>query len=284
MKKGQTSKRNGIQDILFPMQYMNITQGNNEQVSHIGVNALDLAGKDTDRDLFFAPFDVICITTGDKNVEGNAVFWQSQNKVRYADGSIDYATIMVLHDDNLNGIYEGVKYTQGTQIAQEGTAGNATGNHNHFEIAKGKFTHKYDMNSYGIYHLPNSISADKCCFIDNTTIINDKKMKWKYLSDVPVKPEEDQITKGEILNSIPKDFISEHAFFTCMVDKLMIRRAPSLKGSLTGDWYKKGMSFEYEGYVKRENYIWVSYIGKDKTRRWVAVREVNTNKPYGIFK
>ena len=34
MKKGQTSKRGGIQDILFPMEYMNITQGNNGQYSH----------------------------------------------------------------------------------------------------------------------------------------------------------------------------------------------------------------------------------------------------------
>lgn len=201
MKKGQTSKRNGVQDILFPMEYMNITQGNNGQFSHQGVNALDLAGKDTGRDLFYAPFDVKCVATGDRNTEGNAAFWESTSKVRFADGTIDYATIMVLHDNSLAGIYPGVRYSQGTQIGQEGTAGFATGNHNHFEIAKGKFTHKYDQNNYGVYHLPRSISADKCCFIDGTSIINGNGMKWKKLADVktnnnkpaPSKEKVDQI-------------------------------------------------------------------------------------------
>ena len=122
MKKGQTSKREGIQDILFPMEYMNITQGNNGQYSHQGANALDLAGKDTGRDLFYAPFDVRCVATGDRNTEGNAAFWQSVNQVRYADGTVDYATIMVLHDNSLNGIYPGATYKQGAQIGQEGTA------------------------------------------------------------------------------------------------------------------------------------------------------------------
>ena len=186
MKKGQTSKRGCYQDVLFPMEYMNVTQGNNGQFSHMGVNALDLAGKDTGRDLFYAPFDVKCVATGDRNTEGNAAFWESTQKVRFADGTIDYATIMVLHDNSLSGIYPGVRYTQGTQIGQEGTAGFATGNHNHFEIAKGKFNHKYDQNKFGVFHLPKSISADKACFVDNTTILNGNGMKWKKLADVKV--------------------------------------------------------------------------------------------------
>ena len=44
MKKGQTSKRGGIQDILFPMKYMNITQGNNGQYSHQGVMLKSASG------------------------------------------------------------------------------------------------------------------------------------------------------------------------------------------------------------------------------------------------
>lgn len=80
-----------------------------------------------------------------------------------------------------------------------------------------------------------------------------------------------------VLNSIPSDFVYEKATFICSVDKLNIRRLPSLKGQLTGDWYKKGMSFNHDGYVKRDGYVWCSYIGGDNTRRWVAVREINTN-------
>lgn len=145
MQAHQKSIKDGIQNILFPVEHMNITQGNNGSYSHQGVNALDLAGYKGGCSPLYAPFDVVCVGVDGPDL-GNAVFWQSQNKVRFADGTIDYATIMIIHDNNLDGIRAGVKYSQGTQIANAGTAGRATGNHNHFEIAKGKFTHKYDLN------------------------------------------------------------------------------------------------------------------------------------------
>lgn len=287
MKQNQKSTRNGVQDILFPMEHMNITQGNNGQYSHQGVNALDLAGRDGGRDLFHAPFDVECMAT-DSPQNGNAVFWQSSAKVRFADGTIDYATIMIIHDNSLGGIYKGVKYPQGTQIAQEGTAGNATGNHNHFEIAKGKYSHMYNLNGQGVYSLPNSISADKACFIDGTVIINGNGMAWKKLSDVSTAPKPSAPAGGNVLNSKPSDFITESATFVCGVDKLNIRKAPSTQGALTGDWYTKGMSFNYDGYVRREGYVWLSYIGKDGTRRWVSGGELNDKNvrvvSYGTFK
>lgn len=180
MKPGQTSIRDGIQNILFPMCYMNITQGNDGVYSHQGVYALDLAGSDGGRDAFYAPFDVVCKAI-DTPKNGNAVWWESQNKVRFADGTIDYATIMVIHDNSIAGIFVGAKYSQGTQIAVEGTAGNATGNHLHFEIAKGKYQKMYHQNQYGVYHLPGSVNAANCCFVDDTTIINDNGMNWKHL-------------------------------------------------------------------------------------------------------
>lgn len=181
MKLNQKSVTNGVQNIIFPMQYMNITQGNDGRYSHQGVYALDLAGKDGGRDPFYAPFDVVCRAI-DSATNGNAEFWESQKPVRFADGSIDYATIMVLHDNSTDGVYVGAKYAQGTQIAMEGTAGNATGNHNHFEIAKGKFSKMYNRNQYGVYHLPNSTNAANCCFADDTIIINGDGMAWKYTS------------------------------------------------------------------------------------------------------
>ncbi len=182
MKKGQTSKRGGYEDILFPMEVCNITQGDNVG-THKGTYATDLAGKDTGRDLFYAPFSVVCKAVDAAN--GNAVWWESQNKVRFADGTIDYATIMIVHDNSLGGIYVGTKYKQGIQIAQEGTAGKATGNHLHFEIAKGKYDHMYDLNKYGVYHLPNNMPIENACFMDNT-IIKQGIAKWKYLKDVKV--------------------------------------------------------------------------------------------------
>ena len=45
MQAHQKSMKDGIQNILFLVEHMNITQGNNGSYNlHQGVNALDLAG------------------------------------------------------------------------------------------------------------------------------------------------------------------------------------------------------------------------------------------------
>ncbi|MFV0467421.1 MAG: hypothetical protein ACK5MK_00675, partial [Dysgonomonas sp.] len=74
-------------------------------------------------------------------------------------------------------------------MAQEGTAGNADGNHLHIEVKNGKFEKgtygMYDLNSYGVYHMRNNCPIEKVCFMDGTTI-KVGKADWKYIKDVPV--------------------------------------------------------------------------------------------------
>lgn len=182
MKPNQTSVRGGIQDVLFPMATANVTQGDFEG-NHPWYGS-DLAGADTGRDLLYAPCDVKCVATNPN--DGNAVWWQSVDKVRHADGTIDYLAIMILHDNNLDGIYVGAVYKQGQQIAQEGTAGYATGNHLHVEFAKGAYTKQYAQNAKG-YYLPNGVAVETVCFIDNTALIGScANWDWKHTSDVPV--------------------------------------------------------------------------------------------------
>lgn len=94
-------------------------------------------------------------------------------------------------------------------------------------------------------------------------------------------------TTENILNYIPSDFIREKATFypNCTIK---IRKAPSLKGVDTGLYYKQGMHVNYDGYVKREGYCWISWIGSDNSRRWMACGELNSKgynaNPYGVFK
>lgn len=90
-----------------------------------------------------------------------------------------------------------------------------------------------------------------------------------------------------ILNYIPNDFKREIGVFYPNAT-IKIRRAPSLKGKDTGLYYTSGMYVQYDGYVKREGYCWISWIGSDNSRRWMACGELdargyNTN-PYGVFK
>ena len=93
--------------------------------------------------------------------------------------------------------------------------------------------------------------------------------------------------KQDILNYIPSDFHQEIGTFypNCMIK---IRRAPSLKGKDTGLYYTSGMHVQYDGFVKREGYCWISWIGSDNSRRWMACGELNSRgyntTPYGVFK
>lgn len=229
MKPNQTSVRGNIQDVLCPMSVLNVTQGDFE--GNHPFYASDLAGADTGRDLYYAPCDVVCVATNPS--DGNAVWWQSVDKVRHANGTIDYLTQMILHDNNLDGIYVGVVYKQGQQIAQEGKTGYATGNHLHVEFAVGKFTKRYEKNDKG-YYLPNGVAIEDVCFIDNTTLKGScANWNWKYTNDVPVV----EAPKGQTV-TLPANATSWRVYPT---DKAPVignesgKLNPSLFGGITYD-------------------------------------------------
>lgn len=188
MKKGQTSVRLGIEDVLFPMEICNITQGDFEG-THAGTYAVDLAGKDTGRDYAYFPFSAKSVAL-DTAKNGNAVIWESVSPVRFADGSIDYCCMMVIHDNDPSGFAIGSMYKQGQQMAQEGTSGNATGNHLHIEVAKVRYAGgtygMYDRNAFGTYHLRNNMPIEQVCFMDDTMIVRGNGT-WKYRDDVSFK-------------------------------------------------------------------------------------------------
>lgn len=287
MQKGQKITKNGYQLLGFPMEYMNVTQGNNEG-THLGTNALDNAGKDTGIDETIAPCDCHLVAY-DSPKNGNAVFLESDSPVLFRDGTVDYATMMFIHDNYIEDIKQVKNFKQGATFGDEGTAGRATGNHCHMEIAKGKFSHMYDLNDKNVYHLPNNVSADLAFVTDGTVILNKGAfVNWADSNGVPVAQSSGSSTSStEVLNSIPSDFVNEKATFYPSTT-IKIRKAPSLNGEDTGLVYKKGMSVNYDGYVRREGYVWISWIGSSGTRRWMAAGELNSAgknvNPYGAFK
>lgn len=179
------------ENAMFPMKYLNISQGVNETYSHQGRLALDICGRDTGKDAFYAPF-----TGTIKKVYGSDhIIWlESNDKVRFADGTVDYMTIMCMHDDDISDLYVGKVINQGEHFLTEGMAGSATGNHIHIECGKGKFTGSgWYQNSYGKWCINNSIMPYDALFLDNSTIIyNNYDYNWRYVSNsdppVPAKP------------------------------------------------------------------------------------------------
>lgn len=110
----------------------------------------------------------------------------------------------------------------------------------------------------------------------------------KPVSTPQPKPQPSTPNNTTVMNYKPSNFVSENATFTVTVDSIKIRKAPSLKGADTGLTYDKGMSVRYDGYVKTEGYVWISWVSASTgERRWMAAGELNAAgknvKPYGRF-
>lgn len=182
MYKGQKSVRAGIEDFLCPFTDMYITQGSNSAYSHKGIMANDVRGAVKGvRYPYYAPCTCVC-----RKVyrESGQSMWQSVNKVRFANGRIDFATFMIAHDDSQD-CYVGQQVPQGNQLGNMGTRGNSTGIHCHIEISQSADT-SWTKNQYGIYHFNNEYDLDDCYFVDNTNILQGMGGSWKRTTDVPV--------------------------------------------------------------------------------------------------
>lgn len=204
MKKGQTSIRGGIEDFLCPFTDMYITQGSGGRSTHAGTMANDVRGKIVGvKAPYYAPCTLKCLKIYPENGQ---IMWQSINKVRFANGKINYATIMTAHDNTVDS-YIGQIVKQGQQLGNMGNKGNASGVHCHIEIEQGNDT-SWKKNSYGNYCFNNEVDTDSCYFVDNTNILYGSGGNWKYLKDVNVD------TKNNYINLSPS--ISSWRFYNIM--------------------------------------------------------------------
>lgn len=187
-----------MEKAVFMMDYLNITQKANNEFSHRGDKAIDIAGKDSGIDNFKAPFTgtIRKIYTGD-----NAVWLESKDKVRYADGIVDYMTILTVHDNDVSNLKVGNIINQGTVYYNEGIKGNATGNHIHLAVGKGKFSGSgWYQNSYGIWVINNQYDVHKALFLlDTVKIINDGDYNWIKTNTI-----KENINKNEIIYTVVK--------------------------------------------------------------------------------
>lgn len=168
--------------IVLNMDYINISQGPGGKGGHKGTYAIDLVGKDRGTDDLYAPFDGIITKIYSIDNMQNFVWLESKYKVKFADGSYDYATVMTGHDNNIDDLYVGKEIKKGECYYQEGDSGKSTGNHIHLEVGKGKTTEKgWIKNDDGRYQIENHVFPSDVFYIfSNTTIIDDKGLNFKY--------------------------------------------------------------------------------------------------------
>lgn len=177
-----------MEKFMYPCLSMRITQGYMEG-SHKGCYAIDDGGSDSGKDYAIAPYSgTVKIIYPQYE---NEVFFESDEPVEFADGTIDFATTMFVHQNSpmAYGMAVGKHYNQGDKIYVEG--GRYKGkndvypSHFHLEFAKGKCQGWY-KNEYGIYCLVNNQKPQDCCFIDDKYhIFNDWGYNFVNLDDKP---------------------------------------------------------------------------------------------------
>ena len=143
--------------VIFPMKTINITQR-----YHSAHCAWDIAGKDTGIEPWYAPCTVkVLKILGPGSGYYNSVLFGScdsygnQTAVMCEDGVARVLTFSCTHMNSINkfGLFEGKIFPAGTACYEEGTEGQATGNHVHMEVAIGWQTSKPNQN--GQYLLTN---------------------------------------------------------------------------------------------------------------------------------
>lgn len=185
MIKGQKSIIGGIENFLCPFTDMYISQGSNGAYSHKGIMANDIRGKIAGiKYPYYAPCTCKCLK---KYPKTGQVMWQSINKVRFANGRIDYATFMTAHDDSMN-VKIGQVVSQGEQLGNMGKKGysNMTGVHCHIQVSQSNDA-TWIKNKYGNYHFNKEYDLDECYFIDNTNILNGRGGNWKNTTQINIE-------------------------------------------------------------------------------------------------
>lgn len=167
---------------ILNMLYFNLSQSIGGEEGHKGTFAIDLVGLNGNVENFYAPFDGTIKKIYSEGNQQNFVWLESENKIKYADGTYDYVTVMTGHDNDISNLYIGKKIKQGEKYYQEGNSGKSTGNHIHLEVGRGKVTEEgWIKNKYDKWQIDNHIRPDKVFYIsDDTTIINLMDLTFVY--------------------------------------------------------------------------------------------------------
>ena len=176
-----SSQSGGTQKALWFMDYVKISQVPGGNYSHAGTLNFDVVGYKGNSNIK-APFDCSIVKIYKKINEGNTVVIQSDRKVQYADGTVDYMSMAFGHDNDVSDLKVGMHLSQGKVFYQTGNYGKGvTGVHSHVTCIKGKFKNNLwaKKSKQGNSYCPNQINPVNALFLGNAKVINAKGLKFK---------------------------------------------------------------------------------------------------------
>ena len=245
-----------MEKFMYVSPYMRITQGY-MQGSHVGSYAIDDGGSDSGKDFIIAPYSGTVKKIYPQYE--NEVFYESDNPVEFADGTVDYATTMFVHQDSpiAYDMHVGKHYNQGDKIYIEGGRykgkNGVFATHLHVEFARGKFKDWY-KNSCGYYSLPNAKKPEDCCFIDDTYhILYNYGYNFKNIKDCVYKLGNYKTLYNMNVRHEPSINSSINKVFQLTPDG---KRNALSKNETDNAVYKKGTIFTAKVISKDGDYIW----------------------------
>ena len=121
---------------------------------------MDFGGKDTGCDAVYAPFTgrVARVRTD----SSHETYFESLEPVEFADGTVDYMTVTLMHDNVLD-VRAGQVLHQGEKIGDEGGFGGGRpgrfGAHLHLEVSRGRNIAYQVRNAQGTYCTPQQVDV-----------------------------------------------------------------------------------------------------------------------------
>lgn len=248
---------------------MYITQGSNSSFSHKGIMANDVRGRIKGiKYPYYAPCDCKCVKV---YKESGQAMWQSLNKVRFANGRIDYATFMTAHDNSFDA-YVGLKVPQGNQLGNMGDKGVGTGVHCHIQISQSADTSWYRKSSfvmngkrYSIYGFNNEYDLDDCYFVDNTNILQGMGGNWRTTNKVPVVSNNPSVDNKKQYVNLPPSISSWNIY--------KVNSAPVNKNAIGRLNPKKFGGLSYYIYQFKDNNTTVVIDSKDYGKVKIYIKD-----------
>ena len=146
-----------------------LTQGIEGSYSHTGMNSIDIVGVANSN--IKAPFDATIVEIQATYDWGNAIIITSKDRVHYADGSYDYMTVVVTHDNDISDCYVGRELRQGEVFAQHGNYGHASGVHTHLTVVRGGYAGYARIPQTGYYKYVNDMNPADALFLYDSTVV-----------------------------------------------------------------------------------------------------------------
>lgn len=184
----------GYEVALFPMPYLYMTQDEGGDYSHTGTYNIDFVGYNgistIARAPLYAPCTMKVISYHPGETGGNAVIFESVDKVHFADGTLDYMTLMYMHCDAPPYTNVGQVVRQGRLCYRTGSYGYVTGDHVHSCLGKGQGGYFVQRDS-GNYDLSNRIHYWDGAYVNNTVIIQGYGHNWREYNGGVTPPTEE---------------------------------------------------------------------------------------------